>query len=94
MEDWFYCLSQDLSEAHPDQWKLLNGCIAGKWLCNTVWLLGIHPQWQGKTSGSWFEAADGRILCSRKREIQACTENPHEKSLPYANGAAVIEVKE
>lgn len=94
MEDWFYCLSQDLSEDHPDQWKLLNGSIAGKWLCNTVWLLGIRPQWQGKPSGRWFAAADGKILCSRRREIRSYTGKHQEKSLPYTKGAAVIEVEE
>lgn len=44
MEDWFYCVSMrpwnHPGENFLSQWKILNCCIASKWLCGTVWLLG------------------------------------------------------
>ena len=94
MDDWFYCISQYPEEEHPECWKLLNGCIAGKWLCSTVWLLGIQPQGSSTPSGSWFAAAEGRILCSRRREIRSCTEEYIKSLCPHTKGAAIIEVEE
>lgn len=44
LSDWFYCLHMgwwdDVAERFLDQWKVLNSCIAGKRMCDTVWLLG------------------------------------------------------
>ncbi len=94
MEDWFYCLSLDPSVAFQSQWKLLNGCIAAKRLCSTVWLLGMQSCRAEMPFGNWMEAADGEIWCSRKREIHFCANEKGPKSYLCTKGAAVIEVKE
>jgi len=94
MEDWFYCLSQIPAKDFADRWKLLNGCIAGKRLCCTVWLLGMQSCREEIHVGSWMEAADGKIWCSCNREIRSCESDAYEKSSLYTEGAAIIEVKE
>lgn len=44
LEDWFYTVHMgrwdDETEAFPQQWKVLNCCIASKRLCGQVWLMG------------------------------------------------------
>lgn len=43
-EDWFYCLHMgwwnDGDHDFLSQWKILNSCIASKWICGPVWLMG------------------------------------------------------
>lgn len=94
MEDWFYSLSLNPAKDHQNQWKRLNGCVAAKRLYSTVWLLGMEPCEGEIPPGSWIEAADGEIWCSRKREIRSCTNYDSGKRNPHTKGAAIIEVKE
>lgn len=94
MEDWFYCLSLDPTMDFQSQWKLINGCIAAKRLCSTVWLLGMQSCRDEIPAGNWQKAANGEIWCSRKREIRTCNDN-NQKRLHLATAdAAVIEVME
>lgn len=44
IEDWFYSLHMgwwgEETDGFLDQWKKLNGCLAGRRMCGPVWLLG------------------------------------------------------
>ena len=68
MDDWFYCLSLDPEMDAHSQWKRINGCIAAKRLCSTVWLLGMEPRRDIIPRGNWSEIADGKMWCSSIQE--------------------------
>lgn len=94
LDDWFYCLSLDPEVEDNRQWQQINGCIAAKRLCSTVWLLGIASCRKKIPRGNWVEIADGKIWCSRIQEGCFCAGNQCKKPCTYIKDSAVTDVKE